>query len=87
MAATGNRIQRTETRDRKCSLCLPVMTWGETVAARGQRGRKKDGDLLTHDHGARGGKRRVVEFLDLSRPKARAVNLLSVPLRDRDGTP
>lgn len=48
--------------------------------------RKKDGDLLTHDHGARGEKRRVVEFLDVSRPKARAVNLMSVPLRDRDGT-
>ncbi|KAK1832385.1 hypothetical protein QBC39DRAFT_69642 [Podospora conica] len=95
MAATGNRIRPTETQPNasggiQSSLWLPMLTGG-AVAARGQRGRKEDGDLLTHGHGAKREKGRVVE-ISMLRPTTQepgrfsAVNLMSVPLRNRDGT-
>lgn len=93
MAATGNRIRRTEreTRDRKWLdsgffFVFAGGKWGDDGRSAWAKRWKKRWDLLTHDHGVRREKRRVVEIVVVSRPTTRAVNLMSVPLRDRDGT-
>lgn len=93
MAATDNRIRRTEreTRDRKWLdsgffFVFAGGKWGDDGRSAWAKRWKKRWDLLTHDHGVRRKKRRVVEIVVVSRPTTRAVNLMSVPLRDRDGT-